>query len=492
MVFKKMTHFFCLFYQTKTGHKLIDTMKLLKILKPNLPYIIAFIVVLISINSIMDTKLWKTKQVIQSDVVSYYGYLPATFIYHDYTLQFVDKYTGPHQFLLYPKVVSNGGRIFITSMGMSFLYAPFFFAADYYAQQSNFDAGGYSEPYQVSVIISTIFFFILGLFFLCKILLHFFNPYISALVVLITAIGSNLFYYATFEPGMSHLYSFSLITMFIWFTVKWFQNQKPINTILLGLLIGIISLVRPTNIIVALFFIFYDIKSWNDVINRVRFFLSKINHIILIAVLCFLVWLPQFLYWKSITGSFLFYSYGDENNFFFNNPQIINGLFSYRNGWLVYSPAMIFSVLGIFFLWKTLKELRLALTAIFFVFIYVIFSWWCWWYGGSFGNRAMIDIYGLLALSMGGFFTYINSLKFKWINYPVIFLALFLTIVNIHHINKRRNFSIHYDSMTKEAFWDSYLKKRPSPTFESKLRAPDYNKALKGINAYADENIEIK
>ena len=191
---------------------------------------------------------------------------------------------------------------------------------------------------------------------------------------------------------MSHVYSFTLITLFIWVTIKWYKNQKLIYTVLLGLFIGIISLIRPTNIIMALFFIFYDIKSMEDALNRVRFFLSKYKHILLIGTLSFFIWLPQFLYWKSITGSFLYYSYGKECSFFFNNPQILNGMFSYRNGWFVYSPVMIFSVLGMFFLWKRQKDLQLSLVITFLVFIYVIFSWFIWWYGGAFGNRAMIDI----------------------------------------------------------------------------------------------------
>lgn len=77
-------------------------MKIVKILKPNLPYIIAFLVILMSIKITTNIKLWKNQGVIQTDVVSYYGYLPATFIYHDYTMQFVDKYQGEHQFLIWP------------------------------------------------------------------------------------------------------------------------------------------------------------------------------------------------------------------------------------------------------------------------------------------------------------------------------------------------------------------------------------------------------
>lgn len=462
-------------------------MRFINILKRKLPYFLSLIAVLISINITIDVGKWKDKRVIESDVISYYAYLPATFIYHDYTLYFLNHYDGPHTFTIWPKEAPNGGRVIVTSMGLSFLYAPFFFAADYYANHSNYDAGGYSEPYHLAITICTLFYFAIGLFFLSKLLLLFFNPFISAIAVLIITAGSNLFYYGTYEPGLSHVFSFTLITIFIWLTVKWFEKQKPIYTFFIGILIGLISLIRPTNIIVSLFFILYDIKSWNDVINRVKFFLSKFRHIALIAMLCFLVWLPQFLYWKAITGSFLYYSYGSDNSFFFNHPQIINGIFSYRNGWLIYSPAMIFSVLGIFILWKKQKELQMPLAITFLVFIYVIFSWWCWWYGGSFGSRAMVDIYGLLALSTGGFLTYISSLRFKWIKFPVYILALILTIAGIHHINKRRYFSIHYDSMTKEAFWDNYLNKQPSSTFESKLRAPDYTKATLGINAYADE-----
>lgn len=467
----------------------------MKILKPiilNFPYILSLIVVLISINISCNIKLWKTKSVIQSDVIFYYGYLPATFIYHDYTLKFVDNYNGPHQFLIWTKQAPNGEKIFPTTIGMSMLFAPFFFVADDYAQKHpEYDAGGYSDPYQISIIVCALFYFALGLYFLSKLLLHFFNPYISSLVLLITA-GSNLFYYATFEPGMSHTYNFTLITCFVWFTIKWYENQKPIYTILIGILIGLISLIRPTNTIIALFFILYDIKSWKDVISRIQFFLLKYKHIVLIITLCLFVWLPQFLLWKSITGSFLFYSYGEECKFFWNNPQIFNGLFSYRNGWLVYTPSMIFAVVGLFFLWKKQKDLQLSIAIIFLAFVYVTYSWFIWWYGGSFGSRPMIDMYGLLALSIGAFFTYIYSLKRKWIIYPVFMLAFLLTIAGLHHIDKRRHFSLHWDSMTKEAFWYHYFQKNGSPTFDSKLRAPDYTKALEGIYQYADESEPTK
>ena len=94
-------------------------MNRLKFIKPNLPYIVSLLIVLVSINITINVHLWKSKQVIQWDIISYYGYLPATFIYDDITLKFTDNYTGPHQFEMWPKVAPNGSKVFITSMGMS-------------------------------------------------------------------------------------------------------------------------------------------------------------------------------------------------------------------------------------------------------------------------------------------------------------------------------------------------------------------------------------
>jgi len=47
-----------------------------------------------------NVKIWKNPtRVIQWDVIDYYGYLPAAFIYHDISLKFKDHYTGKKHFV---------------------------------------------------------------------------------------------------------------------------------------------------------------------------------------------------------------------------------------------------------------------------------------------------------------------------------------------------------------------------------------------------------
>src|SRR6185436_10253555 len=117
----------------------------------------------------------------------------------------------------------------------------------------------------------------------------------------------------------------------------------------------------------------------------------------MMAVLGILIFLPQLFYWKHQTGSWFFNSYLNEH-FYFNNPHVFYGLFSFRKGWLVYTPIMFFALAGLYTLFKTMKEFFYPVLILFLLYIYVAFSWWCWWYGGSYGQRALIDIYPFLAV----------------------------------------------------------------------------------------------
>ncbi|MBK6283998.1 MAG: hypothetical protein IPF54_16290 [Draconibacterium sp.] len=100
--------------------------------------------------------------------------------------------------------------------------------------------------------------------------------------------------------------------------------------------------------------------------------------------IAFIVWIPQMMYWYSITGHFFVNSYPDEQ-FFWGNPHFIDGLFSYRKGWLLYTPVMIFALLGIPFLFKKLKEFSwsilifILLAYLYYRFMVVLVVWRIFW-----------------------------------------------------------------------------------------------------------------
>jgi hypothetical protein len=425
-------------------------------------------------------KLWKyEKKVIFWDVLEYYSYLPATFIHHDLTLSFVNGNEKLYANKFWPNKAPNGSNVLKMTMGLSILYSPFFFIAHLIAKILGFSTDGYTEPYRVALLLSSIIYLAIGLFFLRTILLKYFTKYTTAITLLVIGCGTNLFYYTSIEPCMTHAYNFTLFTIFIYLTIKWYEKNSISHLIFIGLLGGLITLIRPTNIFIFLFFLLWKITSFQDLKVRLTFFLKNFKYLFLILFFWFLVLFPQLLYWKIVSGQWIYYSYRDEH-FFFGNPQIINGLFSYRKGWLLYTPVMIFALAGIPLLFKKYKEFFWPVLIFTILNIYVIFSWWTWWYGGSFGQRPMIDSYGLLAIPLAVFIEWIlirrNYMKIVYVTLLAGFIYL-----NIFQTRQAYHGAIHFDSMTKKAYWHSFGKLHPDAEFYQLLSKPNYELAKKGI-----------
>ena len=64
--------------------------------------------------------------VIKWDVISYYAYLPAVFIYKDLSLDFTENPDFVNDNKFWYQKTEKGKKVIITSMGLSYMYAPFF------------------------------------------------------------------------------------------------------------------------------------------------------------------------------------------------------------------------------------------------------------------------------------------------------------------------------------------------------------------------------
>jgi hypothetical protein len=281
---------------------------------------------------------------------------------------------------------------------------------------------------------------------------------------------------------MTHAYTFSLVAVFLYQFIRWYEKPSLKSTMLMGLIFGIIVLVRPVNIILLLFPLLFDINSKPSLSNKLHFLKLNWKLILLFGFMIILVFFPQLLYWKYITGNWFFYSYMDER-FYFNNPHILQGLFSYRKGWLLYTPMMLLAILGIILLYKRNKKLFTPLFFFFFVSIYVIYSWWSWSYGGSFGSRPMIDFYALFALPIAACIDWLLSKSKVVATVGLTLIALF-TSLNLIQTYQFRNGIIHWDHMTKESYWNVFLKTNltnEERIVNEKLWCdPDYQKEMKG------------
>ena len=84
----------------------------------------------------------------------------------------------------------------------------------------------------------------------------------------------------------------------------------------------------------------------------------------------------QMLYWHALTDSFVVYSYSNNHGEGLNlsSPFIFEVLFSYRKGWVLYTPLTIFGIIGFYFLYRKDKQTFLAITVVFILFFFITYQ----------------------------------------------------------------------------------------------------------------------
>lgn len=430
----------------------------------------------------LNLSKFNNSDVLKWDVAAYYSYLPATFIDKDITLKFVNNENNAKEYGVKYWYIEDAqkNRIIKYSLGMSILYSPFFLIAHAIALILNLQSDGFSPIYEFFIEFSGLFYLIIGFYYLRKLLLNFYPEKTVAFSLLIVFFGTNLLYYSTVEAAMSHAFTFSLFSIILYYINKFYDSNSLKSIIILSVLYGLIVLVRPVNVLFIIPFIFYKIHTLMDIKQRIIFFIKNYNYVIYFIIVFIITISPQLMYYKYVTGNWIAYSYGEER-FYFLSPKIYEVILSFRKGWIIYTPLMILSIFGINQLkLHTSKGFYISLIITLPLFLYVTASWWCWWYGGSFSQRALIDLYPLLIFPIASIiqnvFNYSNFFK-KSI---IIIISLFI-LLNIFQTFQYKYNIIDFDGMTKEEYLQVFGKMDSQYIDTTLLDKPDYKKAMKGI-----------
>jgi hypothetical protein len=397
------------------------------------------------------------KQVISSDGRGYYAYLPAILIDHD--LSYKKVVEREKTILGFPGyqpsyLVKAGNRTLNKYFaGEALLLLPFFLLAMLCSYAAGIEINGYTFFFQLFTGLGALFYLFLGLYYLKRILAYFcIKDLVIATMIIAILLGTNLFYYALWQPSMSHVFSFFAINGFLWYACQSISYFKRANAAVTGFFLGLILLIRPTNAVVLLLLPFFfrdfnELKQYSLTLWR-----SKFSLLVMLAVTV-IVFSIQPLLWYFQTGRFFIWSYRDEG-FYFSHPEIVNVLFSFRKGLFVYTPLLIFTVIGLIMI--ILKPLKaISMLAFLAVSTYIIASWWNWYYGDSFGLRAFIDYYGIFSILIAMLF---DRFSFRGYKLFLVILVLPFIALNLFQTWQYCNHVIHPYSMNKEKYKFVFLR----------------------------------
>jgi hypothetical protein len=290
-------------------------------------------------------------------------------------------------------------------------------------------------------------------------MLYFSNERSTAIVLVMIVLGTNYAHHMTIKNLETVNVLFMLAALVIWNTIQWHLDYKLKNLLVISIGLILMALVKPSEILFAFFPILFGIKNrhsfrskWEIIKSHRRQFYIAISAALFIA-------LPQAGYWFYKTGKPIYDTYKNAGvGLDFFSPHIWNTLFSFRKGWLIYTPIMIFALIGFRQLYRTNKGVFIPVFGTFICSFFIVASWTEWWYGAGFSIRPLITYYTLLSIPMVFFVDKLFEQK-RIIQFAFIVLASFFLFLNQFQWWQLRHYILDPYRTTKEYYWAIFLKK---------------------------------
>ncbi len=411
----------------------------------------------------------KELQVTTWDALGYYLYLPSLFIYHDMKelkwFPGIDKeYALSGGWFYQANKLENGNYAFKYLGGVAILESPFFLAGHAAAKIFGYKQDGFSFPYQVAVAMGALVYLIIALFFLRKVLLRFFDDYTTTIALVLVFLATNAIQYVSLDSAESHSFILPLYALVLYTTLKWHEKPRILWAVLTGYIIGLATISRPTEIIMLFIPLLWNTHTKESSRTKWQQFNQHRKHLLLALLGGFIGILPQLIYWKYATGSFI-YDVGSKWDFLTPHLRVLTG---WEKGWFIYTPVTLFFIAGMFFIKR--YPFKISVITFCLLNIYIIISWHVWRYGASYSARALVQSYPVFALPFAGFINRMRSLKYS----PLLLLpGLFLIYLNLFQIKQYNETILHYDDMNRRYYGRIFLNSHPDPLDMSMLDTPE-------------------
>ncbi len=408
-------------------------------------------------------------QVLTWDAFGYYLCLPGLFIYHDIKrLEWVPKIKEQYQTtgtLYQISELPNGNKVMKYLIGISILYSPFFTVGHAFAGWLGFPQDGFSSPYQIAVCIAALFYVLLGLWVLRWVLLRYFSDGVTALTLILVSLATNYVQYVSLDSAMSHGFIFALYAFLLAATIKWHERPTLAKAFLIGCIIGLGVISRPTEGVMLFIPLLYGTQ--NIVSKKAKWTLVGKNrsHIAAVFIGGLIAVFPQLLYWKVVTGHWV-HEVVSKWVFFKPNWQV---LFGWEKGLFVYTPAVLLMVLGLFYFRK--NPFFRSVLVFFILNTWIVIAWYDWRYGASYSSRALVQSYAVMSLPMASIIHKFLSDRLKYIILSVFAFLIFLNLFQIWQYNKG---ILHYNDMNRLYYMAIFLNPNPTPLQMSLLDTKEY------------------
>src|SRR6266478_4182406 len=362
---------------------------------------------------------------VRGDGVGYYAFARAPLIEH--SLDFTKDYQHANESFRGPRLDENNQpRSFFRTptghlenhftVGPAILWMPFLLLAHLgvllaRALGSSVAADGFSAPYRITMALATAFYGFLGLLLAFRLARQYVAERWALLATLSVWWASSLPVYMYFNPSWSHAHSAFAVALFLWYWHETRSSRALSQWLLLALIAGLmLNVYYPNTMVLAVLVVeavpqylsAFRSGSRGGASEAPRLADLLVRHLFfgLVVLVCLL---PTFITRYIVYGGAFESGYIPLRDWLWRSPAFLAVLFASNHGLLVWTPILLFSIVGlILFRWREPRVGAPFLAAFLAFYLFIV----CYpdWAGiSSYGNRFFVSLTVLFILGLSVF-----------------------------------------------------------------------------------------
>jgi hypothetical protein len=343
---------------------------------------------------------------LQSDGFYYFAYLRS--MAFDRDVDFTNDYRmlglGDKTYLFEP--TKTGYAQCAWAIGTAIGWSPFFAAGHVvatrlHAQGLDVSTDGTSYPYRQAACVASLFYGLLGCWFAYRLARLFFPAQLAGPAVAFTIAGSFMAWYLVKEPSMTHATAMASVAGFTWMWAATRERRTLRSWALLGVLAGVMALVRWQNLLFALLPALdaVQILARSRRTGDAREFRGVLAGGAVFLVCAVVAFVPQMLAWQAIYGSPIARSpIGPQIRW--TDPHLVDILWSARNGLFSTAPILYLGAIGLLGFAFARPAVGVPMVAAAAAMVYFNARIQDWWGSAGFGGRLFDGVIPIFAIGL--------------------------------------------------------------------------------------------
>lgn len=254
------------------------------------------------------------------------------------------------------------------------------------AYEPNLAPTGQSGVYRLAVTVWSAGFALVALLLAWRLAVPHAGRWHALWAVLLVLLGTPVGFYTYAFAMMSHVNSLLTVGVLLYAWHRTRGERTPAQWALLGLLAGVVAMVRPQD---AVFLCVFVVELILEPPQGRRAWLHWLRGVAIAAAGALLAFSPQMIVWWSLYGNPLQFPKIEEMHWL--RPRIVDVLLSDYHGLLSWSPVLALTPFGAWMLWRKDRVLAAGLGAGVLLQVWLNAANEVWWAGGSFGNRRFVN-----------------------------------------------------------------------------------------------------